>query len=98
MSQSRVGTTRSLPERSTPPVTTRPMRMRIKHLMRGDRETVCSRVQRLGRARDRADAGHGGLAPNAIEDALYEEVRMPFEAYLPVRAKATGLESSASST
>jgi beta-lactamase superfamily II metal-dependent hydrolase len=35
---------------------------------------------------------HGGLAPNAIEDALYEEVRVPFEAYLPLRAKGKHLE------
>jgi beta-lactamase superfamily II metal-dependent hydrolase len=35
---------------------------------------------------------HGGLAPNASEDSLYEEVRVPFEAYVPVRAKAKHLE------
>jgi competence protein ComEC len=35
---------------------------------------------------------HGGLAPNASEDSLYEEVRAPFEAYLPVRAKGRHLE------
>jgi competence protein ComEC len=35
---------------------------------------------------------HGGLAPNAIEDPFYEEARVPFEAYLPLRAKGKHLE------